>query len=58
MTNNVDTNKKVIERCYHCGRMLYMDTRTNRIDCKNTKRRGYLLGSKHLEETVLNQFVR
>ena len=45
-------------RCYRCGRIIFINIRNNRTGCRNTKCRGYLLGSKHLGNDVLKQFYR
>lgn len=47
-----------LARCYHCGRILYIHN--DRTGCRNTKCRGYLIGSKHFKQEELKekQFIQ
>lgn len=51
MSNNEKANQYVF--CWRCGRILYENIKTGHTGCRNTKCRGYLLGSKHLENDML-----
>ena len=44
--------------CQWCGRIVYQNVKTGRIGCRNTKCRGYLVGSKNLSEDILRQVKR
>lgn len=61
MSNNVtakNTRKPVAMRCWRCGRIIYEDIRNGHTGCRNTKCRGYLLGSKNLSDDLLRQVRR
>lgn len=58
MSENVTQETKQLQFCWRCGRILYVNTKNGRIGCRNTKCRGYLMGSKHLGDDVLKQFRR
>lgn len=59
MSKNVETqNQAKAIFCQRCGRMIYENIKTGRIGCRNTHCRGYLLGSKNLDNTILRPFKR
>lgn len=47
-------------RWWRCGRIVYINIKNNRIGCRNTKCKGYLVGSKHIssDSEILQQFIQ
>lgn len=55
LKNEIEEIPKKPVHCWRCGRYIYEDVRTGKTGCRNTKCKGYLIGSKWLSMEFLRQ---